>query len=506
MPDVNIFSNKPMFCQKNYTVNDTLMLSHFNAMHQANPATSSAALCGDPLMGTAYQKHIVHDLIRCGGDKIDLNFMMDMYPATDPTRVSASVWYNRYQCDADFNIYAANTVTGTVAGGAITFNLLRSNHGGTNGGLSMASEGLQLVDKNKMIWYTITNVDTTVGYGHRITIVPNDGAVIASIKKDQQYLILPFRMIGGCACPVITTSLNSVGYVQELHPALVRRDWRLCIEVLKGRPEDLRYAMTFDMQGEPVDSWYVKQEQDMRLGIRMGINMMAFMGSPTTNPTLLSGVDATIDSTYTGFYGMIPTIQYGGGKVYNIRRDQGFDWEYDFEPIMLWQGSRKLAKRFTGLVGMGFLFSNNDRSNKLVARTGLGLQDYDAFRRRDLDGMGMYADMQKLGIMGYTYKGYGVNLKEINAFSDYRYMGSDRWSNTMILMPTEGVTENGRTLPPIEFYNYGTDQWNNDYQEIFVDERYTTKCDFLSGYATQGIAMGMHCPDQWILVNPIDPT
>lgn len=504
MPDVDIFSNKPKFCNNPATINETLNMQHFDMVLQANPATSSFARCGDPLLGTTLQKHIVHDYIKCGGEDIDINFMMDMYPATDPTKVSASTWYNRYKCDPDFNIYVANTVTGTAPGAPIIFNMSKSNHMG-GGTLSMASEGLQFLDKDNMIWYTITDVNTTVNYGHRITIVPNDATVTASVRVNKQYLILPFRMVGGCACPIYTTSLSPLGYAQALKPVKIRRDWRLCIEVLKGKPDDVRYGVIFDMNGNPVDSYTLQQEQDMRIGLRMAVNMLAFMGSPTTNTTLLSGVDATIDATYTGFYGLIPTIQYGGGKVYNIRRDQGFDFETDFEPIMLYQGSRKLSRDFTALHGMKFRFDINDKSNKLVLRTGAGINDYDAFRRKDLDESGA-SWLQKLGIKGYDYEGFSVNLKEMKSWSDYRFMGSDRWNSTALFMPHKGVTEDGKRIPPIEFYNYGNGPWDGSYEEEFRDERKINGCEYLAGYGTQALGMGVHCPDQWILVNPIDPT
>lgn len=504
MSDEHLFSNKPFFCQQNISVADTLRLEHFDILKATDPVTGVAARCGDPLLGTLMQKHIVHELIRCGGDDIDLNFMMDLYPATDPTMVSATTWYNRYMCDIDYNIYSANTATAAGPGLPVTFNLLKSNHAGS-GQLSIASVGLQLVDKDNMIWYTIQAVDTTVNYGHGITVIPNDETVTATIKPNKQYLILPFRMVGGCACPVNTNSMSTLGYAQALHPVKVRRDWRICIDILKGYPDDIRYAVTFDSTGKAVDNWLLLQEIEMRRGIKMGLNMLAFIGSPTTNETLLSGVDATIDSVHTGFYGMVPTIKYGGGKVYPIRRDVGFDMEWDFEPIMLYNASRKLSKKYTALHGMKFRLDVNDRSNKMVLRNGLGISEYDAFRRKDLGEDGN-SDLQKLGITGYLYNGWELNFKEMQSWSDYRFVGSDRWNSTAIFMPTQGITENGKRIPPIEFYNYGNGQWTGAYEEHFVDERETTRCEFLSGYATQALGMGLHCPDQWILIDPVDPT
>jgi len=209
MSDVQLFSNKPMFCDKTITVDETLNLSHFNALTEINPATSSYGRCQNKLLGTLFQKHIVHELIRCGGELIDTNWMLDMYPATDPTMVSATTWYNRYMCDPDFNIYAASTVYGTGPGVPFTFTLLRGNHA-SGGTTSMPAEGFQLLDKANMIWYTITAVDTTNPYGHRITLTPNDALVTGVIKINKQYLVLPARMIGGIFLPASVTPLCGI--------------------------------------------------------------------------------------------------------------------------------------------------------------------------------------------------------------------------------------------------------------------------------------------------------
>lgn len=504
MPDVQLFTNKPSFCQKNLSVNETLNLSHFDVLAESNASTSSYARCGDPLLQTLFIRNVVHKLIRCGGERIDLNFVLDMFPASDPTRVSSKRWFNHYNCDPDFNIYSSNAVTSATAGGAITFNLLKANHGG-GGELSIPAPGFIFFDKDNMIQYTITNVDTTTNYSHRITITPNDTTVYASIKTNTAYLVIPARMIGGCSCPIITNSMASLGYVQELNPIRLRRDWKLCIDLLTGYEDKIQYAVTYDMQGNPVDSWDVKEAQDMRLGLRMALNIIALIGSPTTNASLISGVGATIDSLHTGFYGIVPTIQYGGGNVYDYRADQGFDLEADGEPIFLYQDSRKRTKKFMVWHGQKFRFNLIDRTNKLVARTDLGKNEWEAFRRAgavDLDGN---TGVEKLGVDMYKYQGFQLDFKKIDAFSDYRYFGSDRWNGTAIFMPQDGATENGRPLQPVEFYNYGVGQWTGDYYEQFIDFRKTTGCEEIGGYATESIGMGVHCPDQWILANPIKP-
>lgn len=508
--DVQLFSNKPIFSgQKNFTVSEALKLNHLNLMVEANEATTSYNKCGDDLQKTLWVKNLVHQLIRCGGEDIDLNFVLDMFPASDPTRVGSTTWYNRYMCDPDFNIFTANNVTSTVAGGAITFTLLKENHGGTGGALSMPAEGYLFYDKDNMIQYIVTDVDVSVPYAHKITITPTDASVFAKVRVNTGYLIIPAQMVGGCACPIVTNSMNSVGWVQKLAPIKIRRDWRLCVEILKGYADKLQYAITFDMKGNAVDSWMLKEEQDMRLGLRMALNILTLWGTPVTNQSLISGVDAKIDGVHTGFYGIIPSVIYGGGNTYDVRRDRGFDLEIDGEPLFLHQGSRKKTKRFLVWHGQKFAFDMNDSANKLVARTGIGGNEWAAFRRAgavDVDGR---TGFEKLGIRSYDYMGFGLDFKELKAWSDYRYTGSDKWNSSALFIPQGiygGATENGRRIEPVEFYNYGQGQWTGDYEEFYRDEREITGCDYLSGHATQSLGMAVHCPDQWIFVNSIVPS
>ncbi len=507
MADVEMFSNKPRFCTKPLSTSEALTLKHFDIMLESNLATTSYAKCGDPLQQTQWVRNVVHNLIRCGGENIDLNFMMDMFPASDPTMVDSLKWYNRYMCDPDYNIFSSNIAVADGPGQPVWFQLSRGNHGG-GGTLGNLAEGYILWDKDRNIMYTVTDVDTTNLYGHRVQITPNDKTVIASIRPNTAYLVSPAQLVGGCSCPVVSNSLNTVGYVQQLAPLKVRKDWRLCIDAIMAKPDLLQYAVVFDMQGRPVDNFMVKQEQDMRLSLRMALNMLAFMGSPTTNEALLSTntIDARIDGNYTGFYGLIPSVVFGGGNEYNIRADRGFDFETDFEPLALYQGSRKKTRSFMVWHGQKFGFDKNDRANKLVRRTDVGANEWEAFRRvGGVDANGR-TDMIKLGVRGYEYEGFKLDFKEVAAWSDTRYMGNDKWNGSALFIPQDGVTENGKAINPLEFYNVnGTGEYNGRYKEIFVDERYTTRCEYLSGYATETLAMGLHCPDQWILATPVRP-
>lgn len=515
MSDVNIFSNDPKFCTKPLSLNEVLDLPKFDILAESNPDTCSHARCGDPNLGTLYAKNVLHKLIRCGGSAIDINFLQEMFPNMgNKVMVDTKRWYNHYMCDPDFNVYATATRTADGPGEPVSFQLIKANHGGS-GSFSYPIPGYTLMDKDNQIQYTITDVNTDTPYGHVITVIPVDETVTAEIKANRAYTILPAMMVGGCSTPMIGNRMNSLGYTQEVHPLRLRNDWELCTDILKGYRDKIQFGVIYDMQGNPQDAWDTYEAQNMRLGLRMAQNVLAFIGTPVTNATLISGINNAnfnggtggtikIDSDHTGFYGFLPTLKFGGGHVYNYRSDLGFDLEADFEPIALYQDSRKRTKKFMVIHGLKFMMSLVDRTNKLVARQNVGATMWEAYKRLGgLTGEDYMTAVAKLGIKHYEYMGMELDFKKGDFLSDYRFMGSDYYNALAIFMAQDGIEENGRPINPVEFYTYGNGNWTGEYEEHYLDFRKIDKTDRIGGWASESLATAVHCPDQHILVNPI---
>lgn len=508
MSSVNLFSNIPFFCQKPTSTNEILSMTNFNALTQANDATSGSNACSDPNLGAQFRKNVFHQVIRCGGAPIDLNFMEDMFPNSGfstPKTVNSKVWYNHYICDIDFNIYAQATVTGSGPNQPFTFQLLRANHA-SGGSTSYPLPGMGIIDKENQITYTVTAVNKTTPYAHLVTVVPNENGVTGQISANKAYFVSPARQVGGCNCSVVTNQMQTIGYTRVNQTIRVRRDWRVCIDLLTGYENMPQFAMIYDVQGNPVDSWDALEAKSMREDIRMALNAAAFIGTPTTNPALINtGTDIGVDPLHTGFYGIIPTIKYGGGNVYNYRSDIGFDMEVDFEPIALYQDSRKRATDLLFLHGLAFAFNLNDRMNKLVDRTGVGSNIWEAYRRiGDAMGTDTTTAVEKLGINAYSYMGFRVDFKRMPSWSDYRYMGSDYFNNMAVVLPRTGVKQNGVEIPPIEFVTTGNGNWTDNYEEHYQDFRVLQDgCRDVGGWAAQSLNMTVHCPGQMILVNPV---
>lgn len=507
---IPIFSNKPRFSTKQLTLDSILDLAKFNAMTESALETTSgnnitpalAAACGDPNMGTTFRQSVVHEVINLSGKPIELNFFMEAY-GSEERMVDTKRFWNHYMGDTTFNIYPANTAVAAGPGLPVTFQVLKQNHG-SNGSLSLAGQGYSLWDKDNMIEYIITAVDRTIPYANKVTAVPTDTTVTGTIQANSPYLITPARRVGGESCKQISNQMSTIGYSQEVNFLRLRRDWEVAIDLLRAYRDKIQYPVIYDLNGNPMDSWDVYEAMAAREGLRMALNLASWIGTPTTNQSLISGMGAVIDGDHTGFYGMLPSIRFGGGVVYDFPQSVGFDFEADGEPLFLWQDSRKQTSRFAVMHGLGFDFTKNDRSNKLVANTQVGSTIWEAYKRLESKDSGYASGMAKMKVNSYKYNSFELDFTLWGALSDQRYAGSDYFSNLAVMIPAEGAREGGRQINPMEFYQYGQNGWTGDYYESYVDNRKQTEmCETIQGYCAQSIAFAMHGPDLFILLNPV---
>lgn len=497
-----IFSNAPKFLQKPITVPGLFTLQNFNVIAETNPDTAGITqwLGQTSNLGTQWIANIVHELIHVGGKKIDLNFFFDMF-YTSENLVNTKRLFNHYITDPDLNIYAAATRTGT---GTVTFQLLKENHL-QGGSYSYPGQGYILFDKDAMQYYYITGVDTSVPYAHKVTVESTVSATTpVTINANTAYLILPANLVGGYSCPNSQNDAMSLGYTQQVNFNRLRKDWNVTLDLLRGTVDKAQFAYIYDKEGNPYWAWDLYEQKMAREDLRMSHNILAFIGSPVTNQTLIT---AQLDADHPGYYGLVPSIIFGGGILKPFASSIGWDWESDWEPIALYQDSLKRTTEFMALAGTQFLMNMDYRANKMVTRQVVGSTIFEAYRRSAMvdngkgmgvDDKGVLSHLEKLGIKSYDYRGFSVDIKKWDSLSDQRFVGSDQWSNSIIMIPGSGCTENGKEVNPIEFYQYGNNGWTGDYEEIYVDQRYTTLCESLAGYCAQSLAMKVHCPQLFV--------
>lgn len=493
-----IFSNAPKFTQKPITVEGLLSMPKFDVIAETNPETNSVAqwLGTDSQENALWVANVVHELIHVGGKKIDLNFFFDMF-YTQEHLVNTKRLFNHYIQDPDLNVYASGSRTGT---GSVTFQLLKQNHL-QGGAYSYPAEGYVLFDKDQMKYYYITSVDNTIPYAHKVTVESTVSQTeVINIDANTPYLVLPANLVGGYSCPNVLNDAMSLGYTQQVNFFRLRSDWEVSIDVLRGTRDKAQYAYIYDKDGNPYWAYDLYEQKMARENLRMAFNVLSFIGSPVQNQDLITGVNAVIDSDHVGYYGLVPSITFGGGILKPFAASVGWDWESDWEPIALYQDSLKRTTEFMAVAGQQLLVNMDYRSNKMVSRQNVGSTMFEAYRRgaEDKSDAGVQTHLEKLGIKSYDYRGFSVDIKKWDSLSDHRFVGSSQWSNSMIMIPGSGCTEGGREVSPLEFYQYGQNGWTGDYEEIYVDNRYVTRCESVAGYCAQSLAMKLHCPQLFV--------
>lgn len=487
-----LFSAKPLSGATQFTtVKDVMDLPAFNALY----ALDTAASAKDPLLGLAWQKQIVHDAIRAGGKKIDLNFFFEMFGQTE-VKVDTTKIYNRYLTDLDHNIYIEAHAKGTTAGDTFTAQILRENHVG-GGKYSYPSKYYSLLDKENSVWYSIEDVDTTVDYAHVMTLQPLDGTVVGELKSNTKYMVVPARFVGGDSVPHDTSAAQSAGFAQAVSPFRIRRDWAVKVRMLRGFENKLRFTLLWDADGNKVDAWDTYEAQKAREDLRMTLNVLAFIGTPITNAALINGTGATmVDDVHTGFYGLLPTLQNGGGNIVDFDAASGFDLDGNLEPFILQRDTLKKSTRFLVRHGKSFKAGLNRRANRMVKYEGLGLNEWSAFMRSG-------EKITKLETSAYEYLGYVWDFSEWGALNDTRFIGNKKFDNMGIALALDGITDanTGAQVNPVEFYKYGAKE-TGDYEEYLTDQRAITRTEVINGWCADTIMMAVHCPNEHLLFNP----
>lgn len=497
-------SANPQFRTNIATVSDVLGMPAFNAMYGLSDAGAAAANLCDPTLGTAFIKNLVRD-IRYGGTPIEINFFRDAFKTTfvnggNDTMVETTDIYNHYTTDIDYNVVFDASQQGTTAGGQLWVRLIRAQHSG-NGSLSYPTQGYSIIDKDNNITYQIVDEDKTVDYAHRFLLQPWDGDVVPSIKGGTKYFVNPAMIVDGCSCPTPTNAIQSIGYVQLVRPFRLRRDWKLCIELMRAYQNIFRFRTMFGIDGTPYDSWDTYEAQRMRDDLKIALNAVAMFATPITNPALLAGAGVVTDSRHTGFYGFLPTLE-ASSNVLDFDPAEGINFRTDIEPFMLSQDSLKRTNHFMVLHGKKFKVGLMSQLNDMIRFDGLGTCTFDAYSRNGNDGNEL---ITRYGIDAFKDRAlnYQLDFKELSPLSDYRFIGNDKLNSLAVFLAVEGVVDAKTNQPtsPVEFFQYGMSR-TGGYQESIINDWQITGCETISGNSVESIMMAVHAPEMHAIALP----
>jgi len=442
-----------------------------------------------------WQTQIREGIIHCGNRPVEFDFFEKMISG-GAQNLDATDLYTKYDCDRQYNIFAESAAQGTVPGGPVTFTLMRAQHS-RNGMHSNAVVNGNIYIYEDRQWLQITSIDTTVPYAHQVTARPFKAAYIANIRAGKEMMYNPTRHTDGYTCKIPNTQWQQPGFIKKWSSYRVRKDWEVAFKMDGPYHEQLRFHLIFDREGNEVDGWELYAKQDAREQLQAQKNLDFFIGQQRDNPALTSLYS---DDYYPGFEGLMPILRYGGGGRYDFDPAYGFDIESDFQNIILQQDAHKRTKEFMLWHGIRFGFGLTNRSNELF-KNNAGSCTFETFTR---SGAGK-ADIEKLMVNSIKYGNYSIHLKEVDAWSDSRYLGNAEFPNLGILMPGNGLTDSkGRSVSAVEFFNV-TGKNQQAVMESKTVNHFDSEsgCEKFSGSIIENYGMMVHCPGQWALLNPI---
>jgi hypothetical protein len=495
---MSFFETNPITRRQVATIGDAVDgLKAFNALYAIKRTTGQPDLVDGDAEATAQWRQLIYEgVINCGGEMMEYDFFEQLFGGKTEY-IDAKKLHFRYNDDIDLNICAQDSALATAAGQPVTFTLASGNHSG-QGKYSYPVKGYSLYIYEDDQWAQITDKDPSTDFGHRITIKPNKAAYQINIRKGKKMMVNPVRYVGGLSGPQPSSALQSIGYTNHVRPFRIRKDWELAIDLMRGYEDILQWAITFDEAGNEVDAWEPYIKTDGRRSMKWARNLIFFMGQSIDNPDLLGGVDINqIGTDYSGFEGYIPTMKYGGGVLLPFDASVGFDFEADFEPVMIRNDANKQTTEYLIMHPLQFLMGANRRTNTKFKDS--GNTTFETFQRMGGDP----SAIRKLSIKSYEYMNFSLHMRQIGALSDTRGIGNGFFPQQAYFIPGNGLKDSrGNRLPAMQFFMPQGKGATGLLEEIDVDNRKVEKIDKLSGYLAETLMMAIHCPHLHLMAKP----
>lgn len=506
------------------TLEVILDMPHFMAEMGLSMAAATKAL-KTPAAADAFIKSILHDAIYVGGEQSDINFMQE-WAGSSVTRVKAKEISNRYLTKKNNNVFFTATRKDTTNAGYVWGTLTTSSHA-ANGTLSAPFIGSTLKNKSTQNYLVVVDENKNTPWAHEICVATLDGST-PEISANQAYFVGKAANVGGVSTEVLANDIPDVGWMQAVRFRTRRRDWKVAIDTLSGWKDDLRFSIMPTSDGRLVNSWMFYQEEEARYQLRLIHSDDMLHGQPITNSALINDNSLipnptfnklpNIDSLRTGYYGLEPSIRYGGGLVYPYPKSTGFDFDRDGERIFARQNALKQTRGWLWIAGQMARFSLDRSATKLQAQQGVGSLLSEIYKKGYTKGI-QYVDeggknieawaseLSKWSIDSYKYHGNEINIKTLNALSDVSNIGSDELSHRVYCMPLDGVKDmkTGGSMNPIEILQFGDNGYSGDYEEHFVDQRKTdAKTPVFTGWCQQSQAVAFHGMNLWMLLEGVE--
>lgn len=263
---------------------------------------------GDPLADVAWEKALSNYVLNCGEGPGNYENIMKLFPFAT-VKVNALEYWQRNMSLVNFNITAANTVTGSVAGN-VTLIIASSSH--INNGLgSFINAGYSLVNlRNGQMYEVVGTPNKTVLFGHTAVIRSYDNVAV-ELRKGDPLGVFQARIIGDVACSTVPSiMLRDYGYLTKTAPMRFEAAW--CLNLGVNIQNEVRRLEIVDNDGNVHEEWDPVIRHNIRGEMQRAKTMFWLYGTTISNPNI------TAQGNFKGWNGYLGTMKNGGGNYYPI--------------------------------------------------------------------------------------------------------------------------------------------------------------------------------------------
>lgn len=504
MAGPSFYSNKPRYTDRKIVsvAEAQSQIAAFNAFYEVTSANSSVSNCKDPNKAANWRKYIRDGVINDIGRPRELDWFQKIAGGAKKDTPATAV-YTKTNVDVDFNIVAQASVVGASAGAATTFLMHRGMYDATGNYSNVAVGGsLYIYEDRQSVQITAVNRDTP--FATSVTVIPNSKAYTVNIRGGSKMLFSPVRVVGGKSCPIYSSTWITDGFISVVRPYMNRVDRKFDKELDRPYEDVLQFGIMFDINGKEIDGWQYRDITTMREELKWRQNWDFFAGQPIDNPLLTANLGgAGSDIKYTGYFGYLPTVEFGGGTVQEFDPTIGYDFDSDFDALTVRQDAIKQTTEFFGYAGRQFIQGMNRRMTDTI-RNSSGQCTFQTFNR-----MGDWNDqsLTKYRVMSYSYAGYSLHFKQLDALTDSRMGGNGIFPNLAMLMPGDSITDSkGNTVPAIEIYNPMGSVEGTSYKEYVRDqEKVGNGCDEVQLEIRDTTMVAINAPSRHIILRPQTP-
>lgn len=446
--------------------------------------THYQGLKGNTLAEIAYKKELSNYILQCGEGPGSFSNIMKLFRAAT-VKVKAKEFYQRHMTEINFNVYAANSVAGAIAGNVtVVFNAKSHLNGGT---ASLVNQGFTLINlRSGQVLEVVGVPNKTVNYAHSAVVRAYANEAV-DIRSGDPLGVLATRFIGDVACSTLPSiSLRDMGYTSYTTPFRFETSW--CMNHGVEIQNEVYQLSMINNQGKEFKTWDPVVRSNSRRDMEIARTLFFLFGTKITNPNI------TTQGNFTGWNGYLYNIRYGGGNYHAISMSGISIVQLDMV--------ESRAVPFPSIKEFVWYLPYDQRNNlennlaPLFANSA-GSCTFETFRRAgETDAERNGTMVKQLGVRSLSRNGFTHHFMTANWATETNGLGVGMLKDAIFAFPSVGATDiKGNEVPTfetLEFENEGMHHY-----------RYEETYDNMQKYAPDFCekSMGVIRDTQWIKMN-----